>query len=246
LGRFFFFLSLLTRGVSSGVVEIGRPETGDEILSSEGSEPEISSFFALCFSLSRLCFLAALSASLRNLFSRFRSSLFASTLSASSPDASMSPGRDRIGEVAVGSVLTISFWMSSGPRMGPRKNLEYRQRRAVSRLARERREGRGAEGPGVASIHKEGVDAPEETGVPTMGGRLDSIPVDVCLNSKAGRVRFVPGCGRSSSSSSSLEKTFYLDCRRGHRKQVVPEREGFIPVFSDASEISFLRGCDGT
>jgi hypothetical protein len=27
---------------------------------------------------------------------------------------------------------------------------------------------------------------------------------------------------------------------------LVPEREGFIPVFSDASEISFLRGCDGT
>ena len=62
-------------------------------------------------------------------------------------------------------------------------------------------------------------------------------------------------------------KTFYLDCRCGHRKQadadyykevtgekmrcrsgclLVPEREGFIPVFSDASEISFLWGCDGT
>ena len=37
----------------------------------------------------------------------------------------------------------------------------------------------------MALIHNEGVDAPKETGVPMLGGRLDSIPVDVCLNSKA-------------------------------------------------------------
>lgn len=68
--------------------------------------------------------------------------------------------------------------------MGPRKNLEYRMRRAVSRFARERRDCRGVEEPGVVSEHSAGVDAPEEAGVPTMGGRLDSMPVEVCLNSK--------------------------------------------------------------
>lgn len=78
--------------------------------------------------------------------------------------------------------------------VGPRKNLEYRQRRAVSRFARERRDGRsrGVEEPGVVSEHNAGVDAPEEAGVPTMGGRLDSIPVEVCLNSKVEeRVSFI-------------------------------------------------------
>ena len=78
--------------------------------------------------------------------------------------------------------------------VGPRKNLEYRQRRAVSRFARERRDGRsrGVEELGVVSEHSAGVDAPEEAGVPTMGGRLDSIPVEVCLNSKVEeRVSFI-------------------------------------------------------
>jgi len=77
--------------------------------------------------------------------------------------------------------------------MGPRKNLEYRQRRAVSRFARKRRDRRGVEKPGVVvSEHSAGVDAPEEAGVPTMVGRLDSIPVEVCLNSKVeGRVSFI-------------------------------------------------------
>jgi hypothetical protein len=68
--------------------------------------------------------------------------------------------------------------------MGPRKNLEYRPRRAVSRLAKARRDNRGVEEkPGVAFEFGVGVDAPEEAHVPTMGGRLDSIPVEVCLNS---------------------------------------------------------------
>ena len=63
-------------------------------------------------------------------------------------------------------------------------------------------------------------------------------------------------------------ETFYLDCRRGYRKQagaiflgvlvlamdeiyvrrrclLIPEREGFIPVFPDPSKISLLWGCDG-
>ena len=40
------------------------------------------------------------------------------------------------------------------------------------------------EEPGVVSEHSAGVDAPEEAGVPTIGGRLDSMPVEVCLNSK--------------------------------------------------------------
>ena len=68
--------------------------------------------------------------------------------------------------------------------MGPRKNLEYRLRRAVSRFAKARRDNRGVEEkPGVAFESGVGVDAPEEAHVPTTGGRLDSIPVDVCLNS---------------------------------------------------------------
>ena len=68
--------------------------------------------------------------------------------------------------------------------MGPRKNLEYRPRRAVSRFAKARRDNRGVEEkPGVAFESGVGVDAPEEADVPTMGGRLDSIPVEVCLNS---------------------------------------------------------------
>jgi hypothetical protein len=37
--------------------------------------------------------------------------------------------------------------------------------------------------PGVAFESGVGVDAPEEAHVPMMGGRLDSIPVEVCLNS---------------------------------------------------------------
>jgi hypothetical protein len=37
--------------------------------------------------------------------------------------------------------------------------------------------------PGVGFESGVGVDAPEEAHVPTMGGRLDSIPVEVCLNS---------------------------------------------------------------
>ena len=76
--------------------------------------------------------------------------------------------------------------------MGPRKNLEYRPRRAVSRFARERRDGRGVEDPGVVSEHSAGVDVPEVAGVPTMGGRLDSMPVEVCLNSEVEeRVSFI-------------------------------------------------------
>ena len=67
--------------------------------------------------------------------------------------------------------------------MGPRKNLEYRLRRAVSRFARATRDNRDAEGPGVTFKFWEGVVAPEETGVPMKGARLDSIPVEVCLNS---------------------------------------------------------------
>ena len=68
--------------------------------------------------------------------------------------------------------------------MGPRKNLEYRPRRAVSRFAKARRDNRGVEEkPGVAFESGVGVDAPEEAHVPTTGGRLDSIPVEVCLNS---------------------------------------------------------------
>ena len=76
--------------------------------------------------------------------------------------------------------------------MGPRKNLEYRPRRAVSRFARERRDGRGVDDPGVVSEHSAGVDVPEVAGVPTIGGRLDSMPVEVCLNSEVeGRVSFI-------------------------------------------------------
>jgi hypothetical protein len=76
--------------------------------------------------------------------------------------------------------------MSSGPRTGPRKNLEYRPRRAVSRFAKERRDGRCADELSVVSRHGVGVgvDVPEEAGVPAMGGRLHSIPVEVCLNFK--------------------------------------------------------------
>jgi len=82
--------------------------------------------------------------------------------------------------------------MSSGPRRGPRKNLEYRPRRAVSRFAKERRDGRDADELGVASRHGAGVDAPEEAGVPATGGRLHSIPVEVCLSSEVEeRVTFV-------------------------------------------------------
>lgn len=67
--------------------------------------------------------------------------------------------------------------------MGPRKNLEYRPRRAVSRFAKARRDNRGVEEkPGIGFESGVGVDAPEEAHVPTMGGRLDSIPVEVCLN----------------------------------------------------------------
>ncbi len=67
--------------------------------------------------------------------------------------------------------------------MGPRKNLEYRPRRAVSRFAKARRDSRGVEeGRGVVFNSGGGVDA-LEAHVPTMGGRLDSIPVEVCLNS---------------------------------------------------------------
>ena len=121
--------------------------------------------------------------------------------------------------------------------MGPRKNLEYRQRRAVSRFARERRDGRGVEEPGVVmSERSAGVDVPEEAGVPTMGGRLDSIPVEVCLNSKVeGRVSFIcrvevfrrgkvwPITCTDARLRAILVivagEIFYLDCRRGHRKQ---------------------------
>ncbi len=39
------------------------------------------------------------------------------------------------------------------------------------------------EGPGVAFNSRVGVDAPEEAHVPTVGGLLDRIPVEVCLNS---------------------------------------------------------------
>jgi hypothetical protein len=135
----------------------------------------------------------------------------------------VSPAREGICAVMVGSVLAISYRMSSGPRTGPRKNLEYSPRRAVSRFAKERRDGRGADELGVASGHVAGVDAPEEAGVHATGGRLHSIPVEVCLSSKVEeRVTFVcrvfqtrrgavnkvlltPDCGRSSSSSS-LEK----------------------------------------
>lgn len=67
--------------------------------------------------------------------------------------------------------------------MGPRKNLEYRPRRADSRFASTRRDSRGADELSVASEHGVGVVAPEEMGVPTTGGRLDSIPVEVCLSS---------------------------------------------------------------
>ena len=76
--------------------------------------------------------------------------------------------------------------------MGPRKNLEYRPRRAVSRFAKARSDNRGVEGkPRTAFESGVGVDAPEEAHVPTTGGLLDSIPVEVCLNSSVGeRVSF--------------------------------------------------------
>jgi hypothetical protein len=77
--------------------------------------------------------------------------------------------------------------------MGPRKNLEYRTRRAVSRFDKARRDNRGVEEPDAVSGQGVGVVVPEETGVPITGGRLDSMPVEVCLSSsvEGGRVSLV-------------------------------------------------------
>ena len=123
LCRFFSFSSLLARGVSSEVGEISKPEDRscecDETFASASFEFETSSSFVLYFfPLWNLTFLAALSASLRSLFSRVRSSSSASSFRVSSPQASIlhsfsvpfcvSPGREGGCAVAVGSVLTIS------------------------------------------------------------------------------------------------------------------------------------------
>ena len=82
-----------------------------------------------------------------------------------------------------------------------------------------------------------GVVAPEETGVPTTGGRLESMPVDVCLScSVEGRVSLVymhfffrrrhgklcikaTYIIRRCSVFIVAGKTFYLNGRRSYSKQ---------------------------
>ena len=48
------------------------------------------------------------------------------------------------------------------------------------------RDKRGVKEPEAASEQDVGVTSSEEMGVPTIGGRFDSIPVEVCLRSSVG------------------------------------------------------------
>ena len=125
--RLFFVFFLFRCNLSSS--EVGdtdgpNPSCCNTVVSSIGLVLSAPSSFVLSFSWRRLSFLAALSASLRSLFRRLRSSLSRSSVG--------TPSILRFFFLLLctsslsfeGVVIAVSDWTSSGPRMGPRKNLE--------------------------------------------------------------------------------------------------------------------------